>query len=149
MDRHNTSILFNPDNNNVDRTLNNIKDILTKNYWANPKEGVFGFDFNSTTFTNSVAPFYFTLTRFTPTYHYEAFKLTIPGFVDSNGTIVYGGGRIGKLVNDEIVWNDNKSWKKIDNLPVKTTNLLNLNYVLDQSSVDSKINSVNQDLYYM
>lgn len=158
MDRHNTSILFNPDNNTKDKALNSIKDILSKNYWANPTEGIFSFNFDTTTFTNTEAPFYFSLSRFTPTYNYEAFRLTIPGFVDSDGSIVYGGGRIGKLVNSasasggsvyQIVWNDNKSWTIVDKIPQAKTNLMNLAYVLDQSTVDSNIvGNIVQDNYY-
>ena len=149
MDRHNTSILFNPDNNPIDKSLNNIKDVLEKNLWANPTEGVFSFNFDTTTFTNSEAPFYFSLSRFTPTYNYNSFRLTIPGFVDTDGSIVYGGGRSGKLVNNQIVWNDNKSWILVDKVPRAKTNLMNLDYVLDQATVDSNVvGNLVQDNYY-
>jgi hypothetical protein len=150
MNRHNAQILFNPDNNPFDISLNNIRDILSNNYWANPTEGVFSFDFNTTTFTNTTAPFYFSLSRFTPTYQYDAFRLTIPGFVENDGSIVYGGGRTGRLVEDQIIWNDNKSWKMIDKVPSAETPLLSLDYVLDQSTVDSNVmGNIVQNKYYM
>lgn len=149
MDRHNTSILFNPDNNPVDKSLNTIKNVLSKNLWANPTEGVFNFNFDTTTFTNTEAPFYFSLNRFTPTYNYNSFRLTIPGFVDNDGSVVYGGGRRGKVVGNQIVWNDNKSWVMIDKVPKAKTNLMNLDYVLDQSTADSNIiGNIVQDSYY-
>lgn len=150
MDRHNTSMLFNADNNPTDKTLLAIKETLSKNYWADPSEGVFKFNFNTTTFTNSQAPFYFSLSRFTPMYNYNSFRLTIPGYVDTDGSIIYGGGRKGKLVNNQIVWVDNKTWTLVDKVPQAKTNLMNLDYVLDQSTTDSNIigNLVSNNYYY-
>lgn len=149
MDRSNASLLYNPKNNRIDIDLLNIKNILMSYHWYNPKDGVFDFFFADETATNTNYPLYFNLVRYTPTDKYQAFNLSIAGMLTNDGKIVYGGGKSGRLSadNKSILWDDNTTWKAVI-APVAHGNLLNLDSVLDQSTVDSNvIGNILQNIY--
>lgn len=109
--------------------LFSVKESLDNSYWA-AEDGVYKFEFltGDGIVSNSSAPMYFQLIRYTPNYSYESFELTIQGMVNTDGTIEYGGGRLGVLKDSSIIWEDGEVWNKVDRIkiPPKENSVLNL-----------------------
>lgn len=141
MNRHNSQITIDMESNNIDNALKNIKNVLELSYWENPNEGVFSFQFliTKSPATNTDYPLYFQLIRYTPDIQYNAFQIAIQGAITSEGFIIYGGGRLGKLSkdNDSIIWDDYSVWKKVVNVSTPTINKLNLEYVKTKAESDT------------
>jgi len=139
--------------NKLDNDIFSLQKILESSYWASDKEGVYNFQFisgNLSAMANLQGVLYFNLYRYTPTYRYEGFAISIPGYIDRQGNIIYAEGMKGKLTNnDKILWNDQKIWYKVDKVPPPQTNLLDLDHIRDQAIADSHVlGSIVQKYYY-
>jgi hypothetical protein len=147
-----------------DRILSNMKTVLENAYWMNPTEGIFNFQFlnDDKPFTNTLAPLYFQLMRYTPDItSYLAFQTSQQGIVLNNGLIQYGGSsalefdrstaRTGQLQQDgSIRWNDGSIWRRVANMPTAKTDLLDLNDIQHQAKLDSVTlqDVVSRNYYY-
>jgi len=121
-----------------DKTLYNIKENIQQSYWASG-EGVFEFQFlaDNVPLTNVISPQMFQLIRYTPNYAYEAYQTVIQGRLNNDGSIEYGGGRTGKLMGNNIVWNDSMVWNRVMKIAPKKSDLLDLGIIQKQARMDS------------
>jgi hypothetical protein len=130
-----------------DRTLLTIKQRLEGSYWAN-NEGVFQIQFLSddAPLTNLLTPHQFQVLRFTPDIvAYQAFQTVIPGRLNNDGSVEYGGGRLGMLTNKGIEWVDGAVWAPVRFVPPAPVDLLDLQSIQRQAYLDSKV--VMDDIY--
>lgn len=140
MQRSNSPVSISVLSNPQDKELYNIKQKLEGTYWSNNNEGVFQFQFlsDSAPLTNLLTPHQFQLIRFTPDIvNYSAFQTVIPGRLNNDGTIEYGGGRIGILGEKGILWLDGSMWYPTKFVPSKNDNLLDLRKIQEQAFLDS------------
>lgn len=124
-----------------DKTLYQLRRELQLRYWAN-NEGIFQIQFLSSPapLTNLNSPQQLQIIRFTPDImEYDAFQTIIPGRLNGDGTIEYGGGRLGMLTAKGIEWKDGAIWAPVSNVPPAHSNLLDLNQIQKQAYADSKV----------
>jgi hypothetical protein len=155
MNRHAVQATISPYTSPKDTSLYNIQQTLAGSYWACKSQGVFSFQFlvDYQPITNQQGIYFFNLLRYTPTYSYTAFNLSIPGRLNNDGTFEYGGGRTGmlKTINNNlcIVWDDGSIWHKVNQVPATNTDIINLNLVESQAGLDSlTIGSIVNSHYY-
>lgn len=124
-----------------DRALYQTKQKLELHYWAN-NEGVFQIQFlsDNAPLTNLNSPQQLQIIRFTPDImEYEAFQTIIPGRMNNDGSIEYGGGRLGILTSKGIQWADGAVWVAVQSVPPRRPDILNLNQIQKQAYLDSKV----------
>ena len=122
-----------------DRGLLAIKQRLEGTYWAN-NEGVFQIQFLSddAPLTNLMTPHQFQVVRFTPDIvAYQAFQTVIPGRMNNDGSIEYGGGRLGIVTAKGIEWIDGAVWAPVQFVPPPQIDLLDLKQIERQAYKDS------------
>lgn len=121
-----------------DKALWTVKETIEQSYWAS-NEGVFEFQFISDNMplTNTISPHYFQLIRHTPDYLHDAFQTLIQGRLNADSTIEYGGGRLGKLINNNIIWDDGTTWNRVSKMPVPNKDILDLSMIQAQATLDS------------
>jgi hypothetical protein len=140
MQRHARPAIVSSCSNSADSALIEIKTTLEQSYWKNNFEGTFEFQFlsDNMAITNTISPHYFQLIRYTPSFQYESFQTTIPGRLNGDGTFEYGGGRLGKLVGNQIIWNDKTIWNRVAKMPKRDPDILDLNQITGQARLDSR-----------
>jgi hypothetical protein len=124
-----------------DRMLYQIKQKLELSYWAN-NEGVFQIQFlsDNAPLTNLNSPQQLQVIRFTPDImEYEAFQTIIPGRLNNDGSIEYGGGRLGMLTSKGIQWKDGAVWVPVQSVPPRRPDIMNLRQIQKQAYLDSKV----------
>lgn len=141
MQRSNVPVAISDWTTPQDRTLYQIKQELQLRYWAN-NEGVFQIQFlsDNAPLTNLNSPQQFQVIRFTPDIlEYEAFQTIIPGRLNNDGTIEYGGGRLGMLTSKGIQWMDGAIWIPVMSVPPRRPDILDINKIQKQAYLDSKV----------
>jgi hypothetical protein len=134
-------------NNREDLSLWSIKELLSLSYWSSPG-GVFEFQFiiDNMILTNVLTPYIFQLIRYTPDYvDDEAFKTSIPGRLNGDGSVEYGGGILGKLIGNNIMWVNGDVWTKVSNIPERLPDILDLGVIRSQAIVNT--NKLMNDIY--
>lgn len=151
MQRHNTSSVISMMTSLPDRMLLTIKNIYADSYWTST-QGVFVIQFETgdQPLMNVPGMMRFQLIRYTPTYAYDAFSISIPGRMNNDGSIEYGGGIMG-MINREgnkILWNDGSAWLKVDKVQPANSDLLDVRTIKNQAFLDSVITGDIQQRYY-
>ena len=124
-----------------DKELWLIKESLELSYWNSKTEGVFEFQFvtDNQPLTNVPVPHMFQLIRYTPNYSYESFQTVIPGRLNNDETFEYGGGRKGIITANGIKWNDGTMWHRLQKIPNKRQDQLDLGKIQAQARMDSRV----------
>lgn len=141
MQRSNVPITVSALTTPQDRALYQIKQKLELHYWAN-NEGVFQIQFlsDNAPLTNLNSPQQLQIIRFTPDImEYEAFQTIIPGRMNNDGSVEYGGGRLGMLTSKGIQWADGAVWVAVQSVPPRRPDLLNIHQIQKQAYLDSKV----------
>jgi len=141
MQRSNVPIAISDWTTPQDRALYQIMQALQLRYWAN-NEGVFQIQFlsDNAPLTNLVSPQQLQIIRFTPDImEYEAFQTVIPGRLNNDGTIEYGGGRLGMLTSKGIQWMDGALWTAVKSVPPARPDILDVKQIQKQAYLDSKV----------
>jgi len=130
-----------------DDRLYAIKNFLENNFWGNKQEGLFQFQFyNEQGMPDSVRPtqggWLFQIVRYTPDIYYNSFETSIQGMLNFDGTVSYGGGRTGKVNENNIHWFKNNwdlpvVWEKVSKMPLPKRNKLDITDIRAQAQLDS------------
>lgn len=151
MQRHNTSSAISMLTAMPDQMLLKIKNKYANSYWAN-NQGVYvvQFDTGNQPLMNVPGIMRFQLIRYTPTYSFDAFSISIPGRMNNDGSIEYGGGILGMISKDgnKIIWSDGTEWLKVDKVIPPGTDALDIRAIDSQAYTDSIVMGDIQSRYY-